>query len=168
MIKSYVNSVLFFVILVLLQVFVFNSIQFSGLINPYFYVIYILLLPFETPGWILLLSSFLLGFTVDTFSNTLGLHSAACTFMAVLRPSVLKSFSPRDGYEPGTLPRLSFYGFTWFLKYTLILVLVHHFILFYFEIFRLSDFFSTLLRVILSTLFTTAIIVLSQFFFFRK
>lgn len=168
MIKPFINSIFFFVVLIVLQVFVFNSIQFSGLINPYFYVIYILLLPFETPGWILLISSFFLGFFVDTFCNTLGLHTAACTFMAVLRPSVLKSFSPRDGYEPGTLPRLSYYGFTWFLKYTLLLVLAHHIILFYFEIFRLSDFFSTLLRVLLSTLFTTAIIVLSQFFIFRK
>jgi rod shape-determining protein MreD len=168
MIKPFINSIFFFVVLIVLQVFVFNSIQFSGLINPYFYVIYILLLPFETPGWILLISSFFLGFFVDTFCNTLGLHTAACTFMAVLRPSVLKSFSPRDGYEPGTLPRLSYYGFTWFLKYTLLLVLAHHIILFYFEIFRLSDFLSTLLRVLLSTLFTTAIIVLSQFFIFRK
>jgi rod shape-determining protein MreD len=168
MIKPYINTIFIFIVLVFLQVFVFNSIQFSGLINPYFYVIYILLLPFETPGWILLLSSFFLGFTIDTFSNTLGLHAAACTFMAVLRPSVLNSFSPRDGYEPGTLPRLSYYGFTWFLKYTLILVFVHHIVLFYFEIFRLSDFFSTMLRALLSTMFTTAIIVLSQFFVFRK
>jgi rod shape-determining protein MreD len=168
MIRPFVNSVFLFILLVILQVFVFNTIQFSNLINPYIYVIYILLLPFETPGWILLVSSFLLGFSVDTFSNTLGFHAAACTFMAVLRPSILNSFAPRDGYEPGTLPRLSYYGFTWFLKYTLLLVFAHHVVLFYLEIFRFSDFFSTLSRVILSTLFTSALIVLSQFFVFRK
>ena len=131
MIRPFVNTIILFILLVFLQVFIFNSIQFSNLINPYFYVIYILLLPFETPGWILLVSSFFLGFTIDSFSNTLGLHASACTFMAVIRPSVLKWFSPRDGYEPGTLPRLSYYGFGWFMKYTILLVFAHHFVIFF-------------------------------------
>jgi rod shape-determining protein MreD len=168
MIRPFVNTIIFFVVLVFLQVFIFNSIQFSNLINPYFYVIFILLLPFETPGWILLISSFFIGFFIDSFSNTMGLHAAACTFTAVIRPSVLKWFAPRDGYEPGTLPRLTYYGFGWFMKYTILLVFAHHFILFFLELFRLSDFFFTLSRVILSTIFTSAIIILSQFFVFRK
>jgi hypothetical protein len=114
------------------------------------------------------LSSFLLGLFMDFFSQSLGMHAAACTFMAFLRPSILKAFSPRDGYEPGTLPRIQFYGFTWFLKYAMVLILAHHFVLFYLEIFRFSDFFYTFFRVFLSSLFTGLLIILSQYFFFRR
>ena len=168
MIRSFLKNIILLFLIILLQVFAFNNIQLGGFINPYFYIIFILLLPFETPGWTLLVSSFFLGLFMDMFSQTLGMHASACTLMAFLRPSVLKAFSPRDGYELGTLPRIQFYGFTWFLKYALALIFVHHFVLFYLEMFRFTDFFYTLFRVILSTLFTGLFVILSQYFVFRR
>ena len=88
--------------------------------------------------------------------------------MAFLRPYVLEMSAPRDGYEPGTSPRLSYYGFQWFLRYTVILVFAHHFFLFYVEVFRFAEFFSTLLRVLLSSLLSIMLIMLSQYFIYRK
>jgi hypothetical protein len=96
------------------------------------------------------------------------MHAAACVFMAFLRPWVLGMSAPRDGYEPGTYPRLFYYGFQWFLRYTVILVLAHHIFLFYLEIFRFAEFFSTLARVLLSSLFSITLIMLSQYFIYRK
>lgn len=157
-----------FVLLVLFQVLILNNIQFSGFVNPFMYVLFILLLPFETPRWVLLLSGFLLGLSIDIFSNTLGLHASATLFMAFLRPYVLRVISPRDGYETGTYPRVLYYGIVWFLNYTIILVFAHHLFLFYLEVFRLSEFFRTLVRVILSSSFSILIIVLSQYIVFRK
>ncbi len=157
-----------FIILVLFQVLVLNNIQFSGFVNPFMYVLFILLLPFETPRWLLLVSGFLLGLSVDIFSNTLGLHASATLFMAFLRPYVLRVISPRDGYETGTFPRVFYYGIAWFLNYAIILVFAHHLFLFYLEVFRFSEFFRTLLRVILSSSFSILFIVLSQYIVFRK
>jgi len=157
-----------FIILVLFQVLVLNNIQFSGFVNPFMYVLFILLLPFETPRWVLLVSGFLLGLSVDIFSNTLGLHASATLFMAFLRPYVLRVISPRDGYETGTYPRVFYYGITWFLNYAIILVFAHHLFLFYLEVFRFSEFFRTLLRVILSSSFSILFIALSQYIVFRK
>jgi rod shape-determining protein MreD len=157
-----------FIILILFQVLVLNNIQFSGFVNPFMYVLFILLLPFETPRWVLLVSGFLLGLSVDIFSNTLGLHASATLFMAFLRPYVLRVISPRDGYETGTYPRVFYYGITWFLNYAIILVFAHHLFLFYLEVFRFSEFFRTLLRVILSSSFSILFIVLSQYIVFRK
>jgi rod shape-determining protein MreD len=168
MIRPLINSIVTFFLLVFLQVFVFNNIQISGYINPYFYIIFILLLPFETPGWVLIISSFLIGLMIDIFTHTLGMHAMACTFMAFIRPSVLKSFAPRDGYESGTVPRVSIFGLSWFIKYALILVFAHHLVLFYVEMFRFSDFFYTFFRVLMSTFFTTLLIVISQYFVWRK
>lgn len=168
MIKDLLRDLLRFIVLVLIQVFILNNIQFSGLINPYFYIIFILLLPFETPKWWLLIQGFLLGISVDLFTHTLGMHTAACTAMAFARPTVLKLISPREGYENGTYPRVSFFGLFWFARYALVLTIIHHFVLFYTEMFRFSDFFITLSRAILSVIFTVIICIISQYFIFRK
>jgi hypothetical protein len=168
MINLLPRNIVRFIVLIAVQLLIFNSIQFSGYINPYIYVLFILLLPFETPKWLLLITAFLLGFVMDIFSNTPGMHTAATVFMAFLRPYVLNLISPRDGYESGTFPRIFYYGVNWFTRYAFILILAHHFVLFYIEIFRFGNFFSTFLRVLLSSVFSLIFIVLSQFFVYRR
>ena len=168
MIKLLGRNIIRFMVLVLVQILVLNNIQVSGYIVPHIYILFILLLPFETPRWLLLIAAFALGITVDLFTQTPGMHAAATVFIAFLRPWVLEMSAPRDGYEPGTFPRVFYYGFQWFLRYTVILVLAHHIFLFYLEIFRFTEFFSTLMRVLLSSLLSITLIMLSQYFIYRK
>ena len=165
MIKLIPRYIINFIVLVALQVLILNNIQLGGYINPYVYILFILILPFETPKWLLLVIGFLLGFTIDSFTNTLGMHSTACVFMAFLRPYVLKFISPRDGYESETLPNVKYYGMNWFIRYAAVLVIAHHLVLFYIEVFRLSDFFLTMLRIILSSILSLFIILISQYFY---
>jgi rod shape-determining protein MreD len=163
-----INSVLRFgllaVVLVLLQVLLFNNIQFSGYVNPYVYIMFILLLPVEIPAWLLLLLSFALGLVIDFFSGTPGMHSSSTVLAGFVRPYILRIISPRDGYESRSEPSMVNYGFRWFLTYTVLVVLVHHTALFYLEVFRFSDFFRTLLRVLLSSLFTVTFIMIIEFY----
>jgi hypothetical protein len=168
MIRIYIRNILMFLAVILVQVLLLDNVQMGGYLNPYFYIIFIILLPFEVPNWLLLSLAFTLGFSVDLFNGTPGLHAAATVFMAFMRPFTLKNFSPRDGYEPGTFPRVHYYGIEWFTKYTVILVLSHHFFLLFVESFRFSDLFFSLSRIILNTILTSVVIVLSQFFIYRK
>lgn len=168
MIRLYVRNIFRLIVLVLVQILILNNIQLSGYIVPHFYILFILLLPFETPRWLLLVSAFALGISVDLFTHTPGMHAAATVFMAFLRPWILRMSAPRDGYEPGSFPRVYYYGFQWFLRYTVILVLAHHLVLFYIEVFRFAEFLSTLLRVLMSSLFSVILIMLSQYFIYRK
>ncbi len=168
MIKIYLRNIVRFFIVILLQILVFNNIEVNGYLVPYFYVIFILLMPFEVPGWLLLTTAFFLGLTIDLFMNTPGMHASATVFMAFLRPFVLKNFSPRDGYEPGTFPRVYYYGIRWFAKYTFILVVAHHLFLFMIEMFRFGDLPQIIIRTILSSFITTVLIVISQFFIYRR
>lgn len=168
MIKLFPRYLISFTLLVFLQVFILNNIQFSGYINPYIYILFILALPFETPNWALLILAFILGLTVDLFSSTIGMHCSATVFMAFIRPYVLKVISPRDGYESETLPRLKYYGAGWFIKYSAILIFAHHFVLFYVEVFRLSNFFTTFIRVVLSSIFTIIVVLISQYFYGKE
>lgn len=164
MINKILRFVLIFVLLVLLQVLLFNNIQFSGYVNPYVYIMFILLLPLEIPSWLLLLLSFATGLTIDFFSGSPGMHTSATVLAGFIRPYVLRIVSPRDGYESGSDPSMVIYGFRWFFTYALLIVIVHHTTLFYLEVFRLTDFFRTLLRVLLSTLFTMSFILLIEFY----
>jgi rod shape-determining protein MreD len=162
------RNIVRFAVLIVFQVLVMDNVMISGYMVPYVYLLFILLMPFETPRWIVLLSGFFLGLGIDLFEHTPGIHTAATVLIAFVRPYVLNLLSPRDGYEPETFPRIHYYGFAWFLKYTLLVVLVHHLALFYLEVFQLQNFLSTLLRVILSAALSTSCIVLSQYFVFRK
>jgi len=164
MINSVLRFGLIFILLVFLQVLLFNNIQFSGYVNPYVYIMFILLLPVEIPAWLLLLLSFAMGFLIDIFSSSPGMHSFATVLAGFVRPSILRVVAPRDGYEARSEPSMFNYGVRWFLIYTLLMVLVHHFALFFIEVFRFSDFFRTLLRVLLSTIFTSAFIGIIEFY----
>ena len=164
MINSILRFGLIFIILVLLQVLLFNNIQFSGYVNPYIYIMFILLLPVEIPSWVLLMLSFGIGSIIDFYTGSPGMHSSASVLAGFVRPFVLRYISPRDGYEPGANPSMLIYGFRWFLFYTLAIVLVHHTALFYLEVFRFTDFFRTLLRVMLSSLFTIVFVLIIEFY----
>ena len=168
MLNEIIRNIIRFIVLVAVQILIIKNIELGRFINPFLYVLFIIVLPFETPKWLLLLSGFLIGITIDMFYDTAGMHAAACVFMAYIRPSVLKLFSPRDGYEFGTQPTIQYLGVPWFLSYSAILIVAHHLVLFYVEIFRLSEFFSTLFRVIMSSIFTLLLVVISQYLFYSK
>lgn len=162
------RNIIRFVFLVLLQVFILNNINFRGYLDPYLYVLFILILPFSTPGWLLLVSSFLIGFFVDLFSQSMGMNAAASVFMAFMRPTVLKLLSAGREYEDDMRPGISDLGFRWFLSYSLILIFLHHLVLFLMESFGFHNFPATLYRITINTLFTTILVILSQYLFFRK
>lgn len=165
--KTWIKYLLLFVLVVLLQVLIFNQIRMGGFVNPYVYLLFILLLPVSMPQYQVLLLSFLVGITVDWFSNTLGLHAAATVWMGMFRLPVMKLITLRES-DQADYPGLKQTGLRWFLMYSSILVVLHHFFLFLLEVFSFGNFHLTLLRVVISSLFTVFILLLSQFLIFRE
>jgi hypothetical protein len=165
--RGLIKYALMFICLVLIQVVILNQVQFSGYVNPYIYFLFILLLPLSLPRYAMLLLAFLLGITIDVFSNSLGMHAAATVFIAYMRPGVVGLISSREE-DRSDYPGLAQTNFRWFLSYTSIMVFLHHFVLFYLEVLSFSHFFETFFRIIISSLFSIFIIVLSQYIFFRK
>lgn len=163
MITDLIRYIVSFFLLLLVQVALLNNIHLGGYINPFIYVMFLLMLPVRVPGPLLLVIAFVLGIIIDMFSNTIGMHAAACVFMAYARPTVLKFIAPREGYETEAVPSIKQFGVNWYVIYTIILVLLHHLMLFFIEVFRLSELFPTLLRTLLSTVATATIVVMVQF-----
>lgn len=168
MIVNILQHTVRFVLLVLLQVVVLNHIQWNGYINPYIYILFILLLPVDVPKGLLLVLGFVIGITIDMFSDTGGLHAAATVALCFVRPGLLKFIAPRDDYDVEIPVAPQTLGFKWFLTYLLLATSLHHLVLFYLEIFRFDEFFVTFLKSLFNVLISVSLMLLLQYLFGRS
>ena len=168
MLNNLLKYSLIFIVAVLLQVLVLNHILILRMISPFFYLIFLLLLPYDTPRAMLVLLGFILGLSVDAFTNTLGVHTAVCVLIGFIRPGILNKISTRETRESVSAPRISTMSLNWFIGYSAIFVGIHHLLLFMLEAFTFQGFFFTLMRAVLSGILSIILIVISQFLFFRR
>jgi rod shape-determining protein MreD len=167
--NNILKNILRFAFLLFLQVLVINNIQISSMVTPYIYVLAILMLPFNTPKWMLLISAFMLGFFMDIFSGTMGLNMAAAVLIAFIRPALLNMISFGRDFNNDDSPNMKNLGADWFISYALIMILIHHSAMFFLELFRWTELGTTLLRVVYSSAATLVLVILSQILFaFRK
>lgn len=158
-----------FITLIFIQVFIFNNIHLTSLgAVPVIYILYIILLPFETPKWIVLILAFFIGISIDIFSDSLGLNAASSVLIGFVRPGILNMLAPRDGYETASFPRVYYQGINWFVKYSLSLVVIHQFAYYLLESFSFENFFVILLKVFIASVASIMLIIISQYIFFRK
>lgn len=161
-------NLLRFITLVFIQVFLLKNISLYDLSTPYLYILFILLLPFETPNLLLFPLAFILGLTIDAFYDTPGLHTMACVLLAFVRILFISITVQKEGFDNEPEPTLSLMGFRWFFTYALILTLFHHFFLFILEVFRFSEIQYTLARALLSSIFTVFLILISGLLFYKS
>jgi cell shape-determining protein MreD len=157
-----------FILLVAIQVLIIDNINLGGFINPPLYTLFILLLPFQVPGWLLLISAFLLGLSIDVFSNSTGLHAAATVLMAFMRPVIIRGVGAPAEYEEHLNPGISDMGTRWFVIYSLFLILIHQFAISLLESFYFSEILMILIRMILSTVVTVFLIVIIEYLFMQR
>lgn len=122
--NNLLRRILSFILLALVQVFILNRIYLFGYATPMLYIYFILTMSQDVPHNRMMLWAFLLGLVIDAFSNTLGIHAAACTLTAFLRPALVRLFFIRDEGEPFT-PGLHTMGSA-FRRYALLAIFVHH------------------------------------------
>ncbi|SDW99822.1 rod shape-determining protein MreD [Flavobacterium degerlachei] len=141
-----------FILLLAVQIVIFNNMNFLGYIIPLPYILFIILYPVNGNRSGLLLASFLLGLTMDLFSNSGGIHATACLVLAYVRPTIFK-FSFGVSYEYQTI-KLNDVLTPERFSFILMSVVIHHITLFILEAFQVSFFWDILLRTVLSTVFT--------------
>jgi hypothetical protein len=157
-----------FVIFVLLQALVFNQIEIGFGIHLMVQPLFIMLLPFETGIFTLMILGFFLGLIIDIFSNTYGLHASSLLIMAYLRPIIFKFYGPREGYDPLKEPSIFDMGSRWFLFVFGYLLLIHHFWYFLVEIFRFDQFLLILQKTIFSVIISYLLCIVLQTFIIKK
>lgn len=154
---SIFKEILLFVILVLLQVLLLNRIAVFGLAVPILYIYFLIKLPYGRNRFYVIVLGFLLGIVIDIFLNTPGMNAAATTITATLRSMVLNLFYPKNEYEdlvPGIHTSTAA-----FVKFTVMMVLLHQTLLFFIEAFTLFNLTSTLIRIGSSSILTIVLIL---------
>ena len=150
----------------LIQILILNEILFLSYINPYLYIILIIVLPYKIPKWFLIIYAFFLGFSIDIFSGTLGMHSFASVLIAFCKNSIAKITIPHNIVEQGDELIMQKIGVKSFLTYTFLITLIHLSTLFFLEHLNLE--FKMLFKILLSVITTTILISITQLFFFKK
>lgn len=124
-----------FIVLCLMQALVLNRIRLFGCATPLLYVYFALVFPRNYPRWAILIWCFLLGLSIDTFSNTPGVASASLTFIGFFQPYFFSLFIPRDAPEDMS-PSVAGLGYMKFLFYSVTLVLLYSLLFFTLETFN--------------------------------
>lgn len=141
-----------FVVLLLIQVLIFNHVDFLGYCNPAFYVLFILIYRFNQDQFTLILLSFSLGLGIDLLSQTAGAHTIATTSIAYLRPLIARfSFGINDDQ-----PYAMYYGtrFSSRLLYLGLMIFVHQAFFFWVEYFSFTHVGTILRNTLIGSVFT--------------
>lgn len=147
------------VLMVLLQVVVFNHIHLFGIAVPLVFIYVIIKLPLSLSTVWTLTVAFLLGLTVDIFSNTPGMNALACTVLAFIRRPVLSLYLPHGSDYVADEPSMRSFGPGLFMRYALSLVLLYSILSFVIEAFTLFDITYMVLRILSSTLLTFVLVL---------
>ncbi len=160
MLRIHWRFVVLFFGLVFVQVLLLNNVLLGGYASPQVYVLFVLMLPVNVPGWLLLFSSFALGLVVDAFSDSLAIHTAATVFMAFCRPAMIRFFTGNMVLQGQEIPSFSIFGSFSLILYSLVLIFLHHISLFFLEVFNFGEFVQTLSRIIISTGLTLVFVII--------
>lgn len=155
--STWLRLILLFFLLVFLQVWLFNKIHLFGYATPFLYVYLIVKLPIDLNRNIVLIIAAIMGFLIDVFNFTLGMHMLASVAVGFIRYYLLKLFTPRDIFE-SVLPAFSTFDRGLFLRYAGSVVLIHHIVLLLVDSLSLLDPLSLILRILGSSVLTIFLI----------
>ena len=152
-------------VLLFLQVFVFNYVHFLGFLNPNLYLLGLLLLPLSIPMSAQYLVAFLTGLVVDVFSMTYGVHASASMWLIFMRPIILRMMTFGKREEMQVVPVPGQKVFRWLFIYTFALVGIHQVLVTMLEVFTFRRFYLTLLIILGNALMTTFLILALEYIF---
>ena len=156
MIKDYSIIFIKILLLIFLQLIVFNNINLFELINPSIYILFFILYRFDQSQISLLMVSFFIGITIDFFSNTAGANTIASITISLIRPTIIK-FSLGEVYEFNSILNKNIKQVNR-LFFIFLIVFIHQLLFFMFEYFNFMMLISILKNSILNSFFTIIIL----------
>lgn len=168
--SNLVKNIVRFCLFILVQVYVLNNVPpLHHLVTPYLYFLFILWLPFKMGRKNAMILAFLLGFVLDCFTKTYGLHAAPCVFIAYFRPFLINVLISQEGAESNyNEPSIKSMGFTPYFTYISILTLAHNSLLFFLQTLQTGGYFYFIIKTLLSTALSLLLMFLTELLFVRK
>ncbi len=167
-IRNLISYALLIFFLGLVQIFFLKNLALFGVAFAFVYLLGILTLPISMRPVPLILIAFGLGFALDVFYETIGMHTAAATFMAFIRYPWLRTISPTGGYVEAEEPSMSEMGFGWFLSYSWPLIFAYCLVFFTADQWGIGGIWVILNKSFFSSIFTCLLVILVQLLFFKR
>lgn len=162
---DYIYEILLFVVLILLQVLLFNQISVFGFATPFLYIYFLLKLPVGRNVFYVIIMGFLMGLIIDIFLNTPGINASALTIVATFRRPMLRLFYAKEEFEDYVPSIYTAPGA--FIKFSILAVTIHQTVLYGLESFSLFNPEILLLRWLSSIILTLILIFASDGFMFK-
>ncbi len=168
--SDFVRNLVRFVLLIMVQVYVLNTIpHLHQFITPYIYFLFLLWLPFNISRIGLLITGFITGMALDFFTMTPGLHAAACVLLAYARPFVINILTPKETSEFNYRePSPKSLGWTPYFVYIFVLTLLHHGYLTLLEWLSFGTFLGFLIKIVSTTAISILLIFTVELLFPRR
>ena len=147
-----------YVVVMLLQVLLFDQLQLWGICHPYIYILCLLMMPITLPHNVDMLIGALVGLVMDVFCNSLGVHTAACILVMFIRPYLIGALV-NDKDRLTEQISLRSIGMEAILRYVVIMVIIHHLMVFALAAWSWSHIGFVLLETLVSSLVTILIII---------
>lgn len=160
-IKQYI---FFAFIIITLQLIMFNNVNFLGFINPWIYIILIIIIPQSIKDNYLIIIAFLIGLLLDSLFSTSGINTISLISVAWLRNYILKKIFSGKNYDKKKFISIKNNGFNLYLKYVTLMVLIHHGILILVDYINFIKISEIIIKTILSSIVSIIIIMCFSFF----
>ena len=160
-IKQYI---FFAFIIITLQLIMFNNVNFLGFINPWIYIILIIIIPQSIKDNYLIIIAFLIGILLDSLFSTSGINTIPLISVAWLRNYILKKIFSGKNYDKKKFISIKNNGFNLYLKYVTLMVLIHHGILILVDYINFIKISEIIIKTILSSIVSIIIIMCFSFF----
>lgn len=155
---KWIKIILTTIIVILLQVTIFNRLQINGWGYPMVYILLLLNIPPQNPRWIEMLVGTLVGLIIDICNNSLGVHMAACVALAYLRPIILKKMVQDVERIKGEICSRSVGGIE-YLKCIVLLTILHHLMVFGLEAWSIQNWLLIVLQTLCSSFLTILLLL---------
>lgn len=150
------------VLLLVVQLLILNHLHLFGYATPLIIGYMIICCETGLSRMALLWWGFGIGMLYDIFSNTMGMAAASCTLLAMVKPSILKMFMPRD-FVGSFKPTIQNMGLSRYIWYSLSCMGLLHFTFYFLEAFSLEDLLLTIGAMFGGTVLATLISVCVEY-----
>ncbi len=168
MLQTFLSRLGWAILLLALQVLVFNHIHIMGYATPMPYVYFLLMLSSETPRWFYITSGFGLGLVIDLFTNTPGMAAASLCACGLAAPAFLRAFSPTDRAEEEFRPSIHTMKWSGYLNYAACTTVLHCTFFFTVEAFSFDCWPATIANILGSSMLTLLLIAALELIRTRK
>lgn len=146
--RNIFTDIIFSIILIAIQTFLFNRIAIAGGYTPIIYPILVLFYPFYRNQYIFLGISFLLGLGIDAFLGTWGINAFATTIIAYFRTLIFKTSIDNEATDSFSFQSIQWSQFLLFIFFSL---LIHQFLVQFIEFFKLSRVLEISLNILITS-----------------